>query len=343
MQWDLCFYNGQNGLFSLEETVDKILSKRLLVVFADRSLLALLPRGTWVGGVCTRFFARGECVRTGKEVFVIDLTDVVQDHRIEVYPDFALESLQGDMPNAGFSFLMIPSYSVVHRLAGIQFVARRWNESSPIMGCVVAADVGGSLMQESVVVDGQRGAMYTDSAVALHCKLFAGDRARLEVINPFSADMQNDVISFSASSLVLRECSVNGKTWNFADYIRQRGIQEGVPLVGKVQGMTQNVSLLFPLGKQSVTASATVLPLIQYRFAKSSEMLDESYVEVARRATRTVVASVHGYGNYEMMSRASESMEMFSGPFVLGEIAMLLTDQVTVNLVVSSAGEKAWS
>ena len=43
------------------------------------------------------------------------------------------------------------------------------------------------------------------------------------------------------------------------------------------------------------------------------------------------------------MSRASESMEIFSGPFVLGEIAMLLTNQVTVNLVVSSAGEKAWS
>lgn len=313
---------------------------RVLVVAADWRILTSLPRGEWVGGVCTRFQTGRGCVRTEDAAFVMDFSNVVSSHRLGVYPDFAVESIYEEMPSNGFSFLLIPGFSTVHRVFGSQFAARRQGAVTPLVGFVAGADVGEPRMQDPFVIDGAHGVIYTDSGVALHCQLEAPMRARVEVISPFSQNAASDSITFASAALVLRECRVNGELCNFATYVRERDIPEGLPLVGEVQGMTQNVMLLRPLGRESVTAASPVLPSVEYRFARREEMGIERYEEVARRATRKVVASVHGYGNYTKMAAQEVTQRAFPGPFALAEIAMLLMNQTTVNLIVERVAEE---
>lgn len=339
MPQNLRSQQGHCGLYTLEETAEMIRAGRLLIVAADGDVLTSLPVGTWLGGVCTRFQVGNGCVRSEEKAYVIDLTDVVQSYRLGLYPDFAMESVYEDMSSNGFSFLLIPGFSEVHRYFGAQFAIRRKPTSSPLTGFVAGADVGEAYMQDPFVVDGMHGVVYRDSGVALHCRIRKSQRARIEVINPFSEGAAGDVITFESSALVLRECKVNGETRNFADYVREHAIPEGLPLVGRVRGMTLNVTLLFPLGRRSVTALSPVLPSVEYRFARRDEMGCQRYVDVARRATRRVVASMHGYGNYPMMAKEGNKERPFPGPFAFGEIAMLLMNQTTVNLIVEEVDD----
>lgn len=331
---------GLSGLYTLEETAEMIREGRTLVVAADWRVLTSLPRGEWVGGVCTRFQTEQGCVRTEEAAFVMDFSGVVSGHRLGVYPDFAVESVYEDMPSNGFSFLLIPGFSTVHRVFGSQFAARRQGASTPLVGFVAGADVGEARMQDPFVIDGVHGVVYTDSGVAWHCQLAESQRARVEVLNPFSSDMSGDSITFSSAALVLRECRVNGEECNFASYIRARGIPEGLPLVGEVQGMTQNVMLLYPLGRESVTAASPVLPSVEYRFARLEDLGVGRYDEMVRRATQEVLASVHGYGNYRHMASDGGREKIYPGPFALAEIAMLLMNQTTVNLIVERVAEE---
>lgn len=325
---------GVGGLYTLDETAAMIRDGRMLVVAADWRILTALPRGKWIGGVCTRFLTDLGCQRTEERAFVMDFSNVASGHRIGIYPDFAVESVYGEMPNNGFSFLLIPGFSVVQRVFGSQFAARRQGVVTPLVGFVAGADLGDSRMQDPFVIDGAHGVVYTDSGVALHCQLEESARARVEVVNPFSADMAGDIITFSSAAMVLRECRVNGNERNFASYIRDLGIPAGLPLVGEVQGMTQNVMVLSPLGRETVTVASPVLPSVEYRFARRDQLGIARYSEVAQRATKEVVASVHGYGNYVKMASVDCKGFAYPGPFALAEIAMLLMNQTTVNLIV---------
>lgn len=325
---------GRMGLYSLNETAAMIRAGRLLIIAADGKLLNVLPKGEWIGGVCTRFQVASGCVRTEEKAYVMDFTEVVQRYQIGVYPDFAVERVYSDIPRSGFTYLLMPGFSNVNKMFGEQLGVSSKEALPPLAGWVSGADIGEVRMQEPFVIDGQHGVIYTDNSLALHCVVKSNQQARLEVINPFSADTAGDTITFESSTMTLRECEVNGSPCNFADYVREHAIPEHLPLVGEVQRMAKNVALFFPPTKSSVTAASPVLPSIEYHFAQRHGALLDHYEDIAVRGTRRVISSVHSFSNYTMMSSGGRRVGPFTGPFVFGEIARLLLNQTTVNLIV---------
>lgn len=119
------------------------------------------------------------------------------------------------------------------------------------------------------VYDGRTGHKYDDRAMVAYVSLPKGKLASLEILNPFEPGT-GDVLRFKQTSLDIVDCEVNRRSVNFAEYVIEHGLAEGLlPLVGDFAGAHVNVSLqAVDKAGGKVKLYAPVFPGVDYRFAK---------------------------------------------------------------------------
>lgn len=320
-----------NGLYSLNAVEAKIREGRYLALAGSEALLSQLPRGNWIGGVCKRFSARGGARVETERLYVYDFSDYISHADIETYQSFVFEGMPYPMGPDGFTYIIIPAFSLAHRAFSMYTATEIERLQSPLVGWVAGVDLGCASMREALVYHGPTASSMPDRLVAMHCTLKPKYSSIIELINPFEPG-DGDSIVFPNASFVVQECLVNGVEVNFAQYWRDTHPNPLFPLVANVRGMRVNVHPIQTNGRNSITMAASVIPGIEYKLARPRTDIVDYYRQLVDLVEPGHLFSMHCDANYQLMGLEGKELGRMEGAFTYGEIAYVLMNQTTVSL-----------
>ena len=125
-----------NGLYSLSAVEAKIREGRYLALAGSEALLSQLPPGNWIGGVCKRFSARGGARVETERLYVYDFSDYISHADIETYQSFVFEGMPHPVGPDGFTYIIIPAFSLAHRAFSRYTATEIERLQSPLVGWV---------------------------------------------------------------------------------------------------------------------------------------------------------------------------------------------------------------
>lgn len=316
------------------EAAALINEKKLLHIAGKGDLLRKLPRGNWIGG-STEYFMH----ETGGKIAgdVLDITELdCKDWRIASYGADTLPSIAADASANGFSIVIVPFDSEVHRRYAQSASEYEGIFLKTIIGWISGYKLDGA-EETPLTVNGQNGEALKDRAVALHVSLPAGQRAALNIVNIFSPDMKGPVITFDADGFTAEKCRVNGKEVFFAEYLAENHLDAKLPLVGDYAGAGINISIKNVEGR-AVHLYAPVFRGIEYRFAEPVS----DYAEVFRTKISALgkvkpLFACNCILNFLYGELEGKKLGGFYGPITFGEIAWQLVNQTLVYISLENA------
>jgi hypothetical protein len=304
-----------------------------LILAGDESLLAQLPRGTWIGGTIPYFMdAKGGTI-SRDQVFVHDLTEVTETVMIRSYDADDLARIPGDAPENGFSILIIPATSRAHIAYAQNAPDFEGIFMKPVLGWIAGVHLDDLGKVAPKVFDGSTGTASEQAALVIHCAIPADRMANIGTVNLFQQG-DGDTLSFEEEGFSIKHCLVNGERKDFAAYLRQERIDTRLPLVADYAGALVNVSFQnVPEGDGPVDLYAPVFRNVEYRIAAPVD----NYVEAFNQALPKGVAPAFSCNcilNYLHSGLAGKVTEGFYGPITFGEIAYQLLNQTLVYLEI---------
>jgi len=307
------------------ETVYKLITEgKLLHISGSEAMLRKLPKGKWIGGSTEYFMASDGAKISGDLFHVIEYT---YDFTIKSYNTENLKNIAADAYESGFSIVIIPFDSAVHKEYAQKAPVYQDMFMKNIAGWIAGVNLGKE-GQVPVAVNGQTGEVFTDKAVALHLgsdKLFS-----INIINIFSQDESSPVIEFTEEGFKAEKCLINGKETNFADYIAQNNIDTKMPLVGDYSGTGVNISFKF-IADGVVNFYAPVFKGIKYRIAKNTPDYVKAFNErLSEIKGKNIVFCCNCILNFLYGELEGKTIGAFSGPVTFGEIAYQLVNQTFV-------------
>ena len=264
--------HSMKSIYSIGEVEQLVKQGHSLVIAGEEEYLRLLSPGNWIGAVANRYLGTGADEIEPGMLFAFDLSEHLLTSRVCVYQSFNLDGLQRDCYGHGFSVVLMPAFSEVHRFYGIYSATLGYRYLNPVIGWVAGANLGTADMLEPLVIDGLTGRIYPDRAVVLHCLLKSDIDAKMQVINIFEPG-DGDSMVFPEASFIARSCYVNGKLANLVDYWHEVDPNPQLPLVASIGGALVNVMPLQPVGHNSITMCSALIPGVEYRFAKPPEQM----------------------------------------------------------------------
>ncbi len=314
-------------LITLEETIELINSGKALHIAADDSLLSKLPKGNWIGGTTPYFIAEEGGITTKDKLFV-SVIDYAEEVRIASYGKYNVFQIVEECYDNGLTMIILPYGSDVAAKYGKDAPEVEELLMHPTIGWISGMDLESS--DAAKVYDGTTGEAYTDKAVVLYIKLPDDKAALINIINIFKDDKNDPVIKFSDNDLGVKKCTINGEEFNFAQYIKDKGIDAGMPLVADYNGSYINTSIK-EVGEDRVDFYAPVFKDIEYRFAvKINDYASEFRDKVNQAGDKNPVFSCNCILNYLNCSLEGEKILPYVGPVTFGEIAYQLLNQTLV-------------
>ena len=228
-------------LKSFKDTCEAIETGAFLVIAADESLLARLPKGNWIGGTIPYFFSADGGLMTRDELFVRRLPDIATRASIGVYDQASIASIGVDSPENGYTILVLPAFSPL-----LEAYALKAPTYPELFMKVIAGWIAGRHLAESQAIprvfDGRAGTSFDNAGVALHVELPASHRAQVGIVNIFRPG-DGDVLTFLKSGFEVDECLVNGARAKMFDYLQAMKIDTRLPLVADFNGVMINQSV----------------------------------------------------------------------------------------------------
>jgi len=321
-----------NELLSVQEASELIRRGQALSVAGPESALDQLPSGNWIGGTIPYFMvSSGGVVANEGKVFVNDLSATGK----VTFASYGVEDLAGiagNGPGNGFALTIIPAGSASHQ----KFAAEAANFPDafvkPTVGWIAGVHLSEIGKKTPKVYDGRTLSKYEDRAVVAYVELPDDKLASIEIVNLFEPD-DGDVLHFHETSFGVRQCEVNGKSVNFAQYIRERGLEHGkLPLVGDFAGAHINVSLqTVGAAGEAVVLYAPVFPGVDYRFAKPVENYAAAFrARLETQDSAGVAFSCNCILNFVFGELEGKAIGGVEGPVTFGEIAYQLLNQTLV-------------
>jgi hypothetical protein len=325
-----------NKLISVKAAIALIETGVPLAIGGPEAALDELPAGNWIAGTIPYFMDADVCMtsREGR-VFVTELSGMAAV-RMASYGPEELAGIVANAPDNGFSLVIIPAFGQAHQSYAAEAANYPGAFLKPTVGWVSGvhlADIGKAAPK---VYDGRTRAKYSDRAVVAYVTLPPGKMASVEIVNLFEPD-DGDVLRFPKTSFEVRDCEINGRTTNLAEYVAARGLSDcHLPLVGDFGGAHINVSMQtvdFP-GRR-VALYAPVFPGVDYHFAKPVPDYAEAF--------RKLLAAHDGSGavftcncilNFAFGDLEGKSIGGISGPITFGEIAYQLLNQTVATVRV---------
>ncbi len=314
-------------LMSFQETAKFIEDGKLLHIAGTEALLKKLPKGKWVGGSTEYFMAKDGSKISNEFLFVTEFP--YEAFSIKAYSAADIENVAVDAFDNGFSILIIPFDSAVHRKYAQNADGFKDMFMKNIVGWISGLNLG-VVGQTPIAVRGTDASIYSDEAVALHLGLPSNKTARVNIINIFSQDESSPVITFAEEGFSVTKCFIDGKETVLADYIAQNKIDIKLPLVGDYAGNGINISFK-TIENGVVNFYAPVFNHIQYRIAKNIEDYEkEFHNKIAGFKEVKTEFSCNCILNFLHGELEGKNIETFEGPITFGEIAYQLVNQTLV-------------
>lgn len=319
-------------LLTFDETSKKIQNGEILHIAATEALLKKLPKGKWIGGSTEYFMAKEGGKVSGELLFVTEFP--YEDFSIRSYGLAEIESVAADAYDNGFSVVIIPFDSAIHKEYAEKAAGFQDMFIKNITGWISGLNLGVA-GQTPIASDGLAGESYTDKAVALHLKVPDEKTVSLGIVNIFEQDKDSPVIEFNEEGFTAEKCLVDGKEVVFADYIAENGIDTKLPLVGDYSGIGVNISIKL-IENGVVNFYAPVFSGIQYRMAKSiADYAGEFNSRLAGFGGTDAAFSCNCILNFLYGELEGKRIEAFDGPITFGEIAYQLVNQTLVYVTVT--------
>ncbi len=300
-------------------------------IAGSETLLRKLPKGNWIGG-STEYFMTEEGGRISGEMLFV--TEFPYNYTIQSYGAEDIDIVAVDAYDNGFSILIIPFDSAVHRLYAENAAGFPSMFMKNITGWISGVNLS-KIGQTPIAVNGVTGEAYSDKAVALHLEVPAGKTVRMNIINLFSQDAGAPLIEFEEEGFSVRHCLVDGKKTVMNDYIAEREVDPRFPLVGDYSGVGVNISIK-SIENGIVNFYAPVFSGIEYRFAKPVSDYAGAFNErIAQLKNVNAAFACNCILNFLYGGLEYKRIEAFAGPITFGEIAYQLVNQTLVYVTVS--------
>jgi len=323
---------------TLEETNSLIREGKLLHIGGSEQLLRKLVKGRWIGGTTEYFVSENGGMESDQ---VLDVDELEFDtYKLAVYSASTLPKITADAYENGFTVLIIPFESEVHR----DYAEHVTEYEGLFTKCIIGWISGVNLTKadtKAYTVNGYTGEFFADKAVAIHVQLEESQTANLNIINIFSPDANSPIISFDAENTGFgaRMCKVGGQETNLADYVQEHGIDIRLPLIGDYSGAGVNVSIK-EIKDGWVSFYAPVFEGIEYRFAENLPDYEEGFHQGMNHiADKSSVFSCNCILNYLYGELEGKKLDGLYGPITFGEIAWQLLNQTLVYLQISGTAD----
>lgn len=319
-------------LKTFDETIKMISDGKLLHIAGSENLLKKLPKGTWIGG-STEYFMAQEGGKVTDELFFVNVLPYT-DFKISSYDEKSIENVTVDAFDNGFSIVIVPFDSNVHKAYAEKAAGFENMFIKNIVGWVAGLNLGVP-GQTPIAVNGQTGEVMPDKAAVLHVGVPSDKVVNIGIINIFSQDENAPVIEFDEEGFTVNKCRVDGKEVVFADYVAQNNIDTKLPLVGDYSGAGINISFK-TIENGIVNLYAPVFSGIKYRMAKNiSDYAKEFGDRLLQFEGVESMFSCNCILNFLYGELEGKKIETFSGPITFGEIAYQLVNQTLVYVTVS--------
>jgi len=326
-------------LISFEAASKLIESGRLLHIAGTEALLRKLPKGKWIGGSTEYFMAKEGGKVSGDLLFVTDfsITDSVDSIygkcKIQSYDEKDICKVSSDAYENGFTILIIPFDSAVHK----EYAQNAASYENMFMRHIAGWISGLNLDKQGqtpVAVNGFRGEVFSDKAVALHLETKEDKTVSVNIINIFEQDTDSPIIEFKEEGFHVSKCRINGKELVFADYITKNNIDTKLPIVGEYSGSGVNISFK-SIENGVVNFYAPVFQGIKYRIAKPvSDYVALFNQHISEHTDESSTFSCNCILNFLYGNLENNKIEAFAGPITFGEIAYQLVNQTLVYVTV---------
>lgn len=331
-----------NGLQTTVEAAKRIEAGAALLLAGAESALDALPHGKWIAGTIPYFMAESGGVEDTERVFVTEVPDGVVDAAWAVYDVAAIDRIALDGPSHGFTAVIVPAFSAVHRKFAQDAPEFKDMFIKPIVGWVsgVAVEDIGRLSPK--VYFGQTGEKLADAAVALHAALAPEFSAKVDIVNLFHQG-RGPALQFESQGFLATDCLIDGCRANLARYIAGDRVDTRLPLVADFCGAMINTSIsAVDADTGETTFYAPVFPGVVYRFADS---IVDYATEFERQVPKGVemVFSCNCILNYLYGELEGKPLAGTAGPITFGEIAYQLLNQTMVYLELVPADPDAQS
>lgn len=327
----------KNQLVSIQEATDIINAGNFLAIAGAEAALDHLPTGNWIAGTTPYFITKenGGVVDEGK-VFLTDISDIGSTS-IATYSATELNQISSNCPDNGFAITIIPAASQAHQ----QFAADAANYEfaflRPTVGWISGVHLSDIGKVTPKVYDGRTKTKYENRAVVIYVNPPLDKLPLVEIVNLFEQG-NGDALQFTETSFQVNDVLVNGAPRNFAEYIREKGLEHGhLPLVGDFSGARINVSLQ-QVGQagESVTLYAPVFTGVDYRFAQPVGDYASAFRNLLQQQEASdTVFSCNCILNFIFGDLEGKTIGEIDGPITFGEIAYQLLNQTLVTIRLS--------
>ena len=319
------------GLYTPDEVSAMILAGDNLLLAGDAKLLEKMPQGNWIGGG-TPFFIQYPLNRTTSfdKIFVNKMPNFATNIEIKEYDENTIKNIFIDGPQNGFTVLIMPYLSSI----AIEYSLYSTNYKNfavhPVCGWISGQPLEKILIEKSYVASGINKGIYSNKGVAMHISLPVNKYAEIHIFNPYKQG-NGDSVTFEESSLMVKDALINGKSRNFAEYLREIDYDMLMPLVANYSGAMIN-NVICAIDGKEVPMSAPVFKQIEYKLA----VLDENIVEPSL-INEKIVFSITCIGNFLQPQICEHYLKQMNGPVVFGEIAYQQLAQTTVYVTVDDS------
>lgn len=311
-----------------------ISSNKVLVLAGNETALKKLSKGNWIGGTIPYFIDENGGCLDKERVFVTDITDTINSFKVVEYDSSNLSSITTDRYSNGFTWLLIPGFSEIHKRFSIDVYSLSDIYNSPVMGWVTGIDLAELGKVTPKVVHGMTGAFLENKAIALHAHLPEDKYARLDIINLFEQG-NGDSIYFKTSDFSASTCIIKGVEVNLADYITKNNIDTRLPLVANYAGAMINISIQnVDVDKKKVDFYAPVREDVEYKFAKPVGDYVKEFNKLIPDESARVIGSCNCILNYLYSELEGKKTGHLTCPITFGEIAYVLVNQTMVYLSI---------
>jgi len=317
---------------TVQEASELIRSGKKMLVAGDESLLAALPRGTWMGGTIPYFMSEEGGLFSRDRVQVTVLPDFVCDVTLKLYDLDEMERIPADYKPNGFAYLVIPAFSKAHQKFAHE--CSNWPSvfDRPLVGWIAGVDLKDLGKASPMVYNGQTGETSATKAAVMHVDLPPDKFAKANIINLFHQG-SGDAITFPEAGFAATDCFINGKKQNFAEYVEAQKINIQQPLVADYMGAMVNVSFQAVDAKAGTVAFyAPVFPGIEYKIADPVRDYETEFRNELDSKNVSPVFTCNCILNYLYAKLEGKKTGNIVGPITFGEIAYMLLNQTLVYL-----------
>lgn len=320
-------------MYSVNEVSDLINNGKKLIIAADASLLAKLPKGEWIGGSTQYFMSENGGLTTTDKAMVTFLPDFIVRTKIISYTLNTIQNVYTDAFEKGFSVIIIPASSQMHLSFALN--AHHYNDFAikPLMGWISGIALSEIGNKSAMVFSNSGMNSFTNEAVVMHVELPSNKFAEIDIINVFYQG-SGDTITFLEDSFSVTDALINDEKQNLANYITSKNIDIRLPLVAKYSGSMINVSFQ-SVSDEKVVFYAPVFKGISYKIAKT---MDDDFKNTSFPAPQIsnteLIYACNCILNYLHFYLEGKKTANITGPITFGEIAYQLLNQTMVYLKI---------